>query len=69
MRDDYLKNIILRGNELNLLEQAAFVPFPKNASAVRWAVAGAFGLLITLLASLIATGRYIRMDNNSLYEI
>lgn len=27
------------------------------------------GLLITFLASLIATGRYIRMDNNSLYEI
>lgn len=27
------------------------------------------GLLITLLASFIATGRYIRMDNNSLYEI
>ena len=27
------------------------------------------GILITLLASLIATGRYIRMDNNSLYEI
>ena len=27
------------------------------------------GLLITLLAALIATGRYIRMDNNSLYEI
>ena len=27
------------------------------------------GLLITLLASLIATGKYIRMDNNSLYEI
>ena len=27
------------------------------------------GMLITLLASLIATGRYIRMDNNSLYEI
>lgn len=27
------------------------------------------GLLITWLASLIATGRYIRMDNNSLYEI
>lgn len=26
-------------------------------------------LLITLFASLIATGRYIRMDNNSLYEI
>lgn len=27
------------------------------------------GMLITLFASLIATGRYIRMDNNSLYEI
>ena len=27
------------------------------------------GLLITLIASHIATGRYIRMDNNSLYEI
>jgi cell division transport system permease protein len=29
----------------------------------------ASGLLITLIASLIATGKYIRMDNNSLYEI
>lgn len=27
------------------------------------------GVLIALFASLIATGRYIRMDNNSLYEI
>jgi cell division transport system permease protein len=27
------------------------------------------GLLITLFAALIATGRYIRMDNDSLYEI
>jgi cell division transport system permease protein len=27
------------------------------------------GLFITWLASMIATGRYIRMDNNSLYEI
>ncbi len=27
------------------------------------------GLLISLFASLIATGKYIRMDNNSLYEI
>ena len=33
------------------------------------AVVMASGLLITLFASLIATGRYIRMDNNSLYEI
>ncbi len=29
----------------------------------------ATGMLITLFASLIATGRYIRMDNNTLYEI
>ena len=27
------------------------------------------GILITWIAALIATGRYIRMDNNSLYEI
>ena len=27
------------------------------------------GLFITFLASMIATGRYIRMDNNTLYEI
>ena len=27
------------------------------------------GILITWFAALIATGRYIRMDNNSLYEI
>ena len=27
------------------------------------------GLIITLFASLIATSKYIRMDNNSLYEI
>jgi cell division transport system permease protein len=27
------------------------------------------GVLITLFAALIATGRYIRMDNNSLYEV
>ena len=61
MRDDYLKNIILRGNELNLLEQAASVSFPKNASAVRWAVAGAFGLLITLLPSVCTAHAFFQM--------
>ena len=40
----------------------------QNIAFVSLVVVGA-GLLITLLASLIATGRYIRMDNNSLYEI
>ena len=33
------------------------------------AVVLCLGMLITLLAALIATGKYIRMDNNSLYEI
>ena len=61
MRDDYLKNIILRGNELNLLEQAASVSFPKNASAVRWAVAGAFGLLITLLPSVCTAHAFFQI--------
>ncbi len=61
MRDDYLKNIVLRGNELNLLEQAASVPFPKNASVIRWAVAGAFGLLITLLPSVCTAHTFFHM--------
>ena len=39
-----------------------------NVSLIAVVVIGS-GLLITLLASLIATGRYIRMDNNTLYEI
>lgn len=39
-----------------------------NISLIVVVVIGS-GLLITLLASLIATGRYIRMDNNTLYEI
>lgn len=40
----------------------------QNITLVSIIVLGA-GLLITLWASMIATGRYIRMDNNSLYEI
>ncbi|MBR6442252.1 MAG: hypothetical protein IKS46_01085 [Clostridia bacterium] len=61
MRDDYLNNIILRGNELNLLEQAASVPFPKNASVIRWAVAAAFGLLVTLLPSVCTAHAFFQM--------
>ena len=48
MRDDYLEKIIRRGNELNLLEQASAC-FPARTSAIRWAVAAAFGLLVALL--------------------
>ena len=40
----------------------------QNIAMVAGVVLGS-GILITLFASLIATGRYIRMDNNSLYEI
>lgn len=40
----------------------------QNLSFVSLVVLGS-GILITLIASLIATGKYIRMDNNSLYEI
>jgi hypothetical protein len=61
MCDDYLNNIILRGNELNLLEQAASVPFPKNASVIRWAVAAAFGLLVTLLPSVCTAHAFFQM--------
>ena len=47
------------------------VLFPMTAQNICF-IAGVVlgsGLLITFLASMIATGRYIRMDNNSLYEI
>ena len=40
----------------------------QNLAFVSLVVLGS-GILITLIASLIATGKYIRMDNNSLYEI
>lgn len=45
-----------------------FPPTWQNIAFVS-AVVLCSGVLITLFASLIATGRYIRMDNNSLYEI
>ena len=45
--------------------------FPMTAQNICFVVAVVLGsgLLITLFASVIATGRYIRMDNNSLYEV
>ena len=51
MRDPYLNNIIHRGNELALLEQAA-LSVPKKESPVRWIVAAAFGVLVTLFPSV-----------------
>lgn len=60
MRDEYLNRVILRGNELAVLEQAA-LSFPKRSSAVRWAVAAAFGLLVTLLPSVCSAHAFLRM--------
>ena len=51
MRDPYLNDIILRGNELALLEQAA-LSVPKKEAPVRWIVAAAFGVLVTLFPSV-----------------
>ena len=51
MRDPYLNDIIHRGNELALLEQAA-LSVPKKESPVRWIVAAAFGVLVTLFPSV-----------------
>ncbi len=51
MRDDYLNDVIRRGNELAVLEQAA-LSFPRRTSAVRWALAAAFGALVALFPSV-----------------
>ncbi len=51
MHDQYLNDIIHRGNELALLEQAS-LSVPKKKSHVRWIVAAAFGILGTLFPSV-----------------
>ena len=50
MRDQYLNNIIRRGNELSVLEQAA-LSLPGKIPPVRWIVAAAFGALVALFPS------------------
>ena len=60
MRDDYLDNVIRRGNELGMLEQAAAMCRSSRASGVRWAVAAALGLLITLLPSVCSAQAFIQ---------
>ena len=52
-------------------EELGILLFPPTLLNIGFVVAVVLssGILITLFASLIATGRYIRMDNNSLYEI
>ena len=60
MRDDYLDNVIRRGNELGMLEQAAALCRPSRTSGVRWAVAAALCLLITLLPSVCSAHAFIQ---------
>ncbi|MBR3334198.1 MAG: hypothetical protein IKG23_07915 [Clostridia bacterium] len=60
MRNDYLDHVIRRGNELSLLDQAAALCLPRRTDAVRWAVAAAFGLLVTLLPSVCAAQAFFQ---------
>lgn len=62
---------VLSGIVYYVDQQLGVLLFPLTWQNIAFvsAVVMVCGLLITLFASLIATGRYIRMDNNSLYEI
>ena len=60
MRDEYLNQIIRRGNELAVLEHAA-LSYPKNTSVIRWAVAAAFGMLVTFLPSVCTAHDFFQM--------
>lgn len=60
MRDQYLNEIIRRGNELAVLEQAA-LSLPKKAAPVRWIIAAAFGLLVTLFPSVCTAHAFFQM--------
>ena len=61
MRDDYLNQVICRGNELSLLERAATCSLPARKSTVRWAVAAGFALLLTLLPSVCSAQAFFQM--------
>ena len=52
MRDDYLNQVICRGNELSLLDRAAACSLTEKKSTVRWFVAAGFALLLTLFPSV-----------------
>ena len=60
MRDQYLHDIMLRGNELALLEQAA-LSVPEKESPVRWIVAAAFGVLVTLFPSVCTAQAFFQL--------
>ncbi len=60
MRDDYLNEIIHRGNELSVLEQAALT-FPKKNNPVRWIVAAAFSVLLSLIPSVCSAQAFFQI--------
>ena len=60
MRDAYLNEIIHRSNELALLEQAA-LSVPEKASPLRWIIAAAFGVLVTLFPSVCTAQAFLQM--------
>lgn len=60
MRNNYLNDVIRRGNELALLEQAALV-FPKKTFPVRWIVAAAFSMLFSLIPSVCSAQAFFQM--------
>lgn len=53
MNNTYLDQVVRRGNDLNMLEQAA-VCFPERSGVMRWVIATALGLIFTLLPSVTA---------------
>ena len=60
MRDNYLNEIIHRGNELAMLEQAALT-FPKKTSPVRWIVVVACSVLFSLIPSVCSAQAFFQM--------
>ncbi len=60
MRNEYLNTVIRRGNELSVLEQAALA-LPEKESPVRWMIAAAFGILVTLFPSVCSAQAFFQM--------
>ena len=61
MHDDYLNRVIRRGNDLCRLDHAAVLSFPKRTVPVRWVVAAAFALLLTLFPSVCSSQAFFQI--------
>lgn len=60
MRNDYLSQVIRRSQELSILERAA-LSFPEKSSPLRWIVAGACGVLVTLFPAVCTAQAFFQM--------